>query len=61
MEAIQNFKAVDWVRKVRDDNSKKYNTNDLKEFAQRLSDDAKKSELWIKLKNKSFLSKSEQK
>ncbi len=53
MENTKNIKAVEWVRAIRDNNSTKYKTEDMGEFARKLSDEAKKSQLWMRLKKRS--------
>jgi len=53
MKAKKGFKAVKWVRKIRDKNIVKYKNLNLKDFATALSSEAKKSELWKALKYRS--------
>lgn len=45
----ENFKAVKWIREVRDKNFSKHKKLNLKEFAFELSKEAKKSKLWEKI------------
>lgn len=56
MENKENFKAIKWIREVRDKNTLKYKNLNLKEFALKLSNDAKESSIWERvLKNKKII------
>lgn len=52
MMKTKTFDCVDWVRSIRDDNYKKNKALPAKEFAQELVKDVKKSDLWIRIKEK---------
>lgn len=56
MENKKNFKAVEWIREVRDKNTSKYKKLNLKEFALELSKEAKESHVWERIiKNKKII------
>jgi len=52
MKNNKEFKTVEWVRKIRDNNANKFKDFNMKEFAMGLSQEAKRSEFWKELKSK---------
>ena len=45
----KTFDCVKWVREIRDANYEKYKHLSTKEFAKKLSESARKSDLWKEL------------
>lgn len=52
MPEKEDFDAVDWVRKHRDENYRKHEGDSLEEFARHLTERGEKSALWTRIKKR---------
>ena len=46
----EKYNSVDWVRKIRDENYEKYKDLKLSEFAEKLIEEVKDTDIWKKFK-----------